>query len=134
MKMGAYEAQSNGKRGFFRIEKMVATPEGLKPVIRFVPMESVIVTLTHKSGDTVTIRKTKMGKAGRTSFTRCDNLPKGLTVTKLATGPDLVEIPKGARGMTEQQAKADIVRMTGCNPDDADTLLDFDGLLAAAQG
>lgn len=132
MKSGSYEIRVEGKRSFLRIEKPVTVNGKTEMKVRFCPVEMIEVHLTHLAGGTVTIRKTTMGKAGRTSFHRFDNLPLATRVNKEATGPDMVEVPKHAKSLTEVQAKAEIVRMTKCHPDDADTFLSYEGLLAAA--
>ncbi len=131
MPMGNYQAQAHGKRSFLRIEKIIYLDGKPKPVVKFIQMEQVLVHLTHKSGDTVTIRKTTMGKMGRPTYSRLDNLPLEMIQNKAATGDAWIPKNKAPKSMTEEQAKAEILRMTKCNPDDADTLLSYDGLLAA---
>lgn len=132
MPCGAYAVSVQGKRSFLRIEKPVIVNGKTEMKVRFIACESILVHMTHKSGDTVTIRKTTMGKMGRPTFSRFDNLPLEMIVNKEATGDDMIPKAKAPRSLKEEQAKAEIIRMTKCHPDDADTFLSYEGLLAAA--
>lgn len=131
MKSGSYEVQVHGKQSFLRVEKTIFVNNQPKVVTKFIQMQSILVHMIHPSGDTVTIRKTTMGKMGKPTFSRLDNLPLEMIKNKEALGDAWIPKNKAPRSLKEDQAKAEIIRMTKCHPDDADTFLSYDGLLAA---
>ncbi len=131
MKSGSYEIQVKGKRSFLRVEKTIFVNNQPKVVVKFIQMESILVHLIHTSGDTVTIRKTTMGKFGKPTYSRLDNLPLEMIQNKEALGDAWIPKSKAPKSLKEDQAKAEIIRMTKCHHDDADTFLAYEGLVAA---
>lgn len=135
LEKGAYLVSVTGKRTRIRIEKKVAiyrdgsfTGEyDTQPMA--IPMISVVVTLVHPCGDTVSFKHTKMGSKESVTKTSTGQPPTQVR-TKLATGPEMVTVGGKPLSTNVNKAAAEIDRMTRMGWKEARRLFNLDLLEA----
>ena len=93
-----------------------------------VPMLQSKVCLLHESGDMIAFTMTAMGS--KVGCTKTTTMPRGMTVNKLATGPDMVPTNTKPESVKMDRVIATISRMTGMPMAEVDMLFRVEALLA----
>jgi hypothetical protein len=135
LEKGAYLVSATGKRTRIRVNKKTPVYENGSFTGRYderplaIPVTSVVVTLVHPSGDTVTWKFRKMGSKESVTKTSTGQPPTQVR-TKLATGPELVTVGGKPISTNVNKAAAEIDRMTRMGWKEARRLFNIDLLEA----
>lgn len=128
--MGTYSVQVDAIQTRLPVPKITYVDGVEHTRTMFIPMTKLVVVLTSTKGGSVRFQATSMGK--KTTVSRLTDLPVEMMRNQTPYGESLVVKPGSgkAQPIKMTDAVSSIQRMTGASAKDAESLFNFESLLA----